>query len=445
MQGMQANMPHKLLIVAPFTEGTPYAEEAEELRAGAARLGYRVEPIEVPDQGDWRRNICLKPRAIFDRFARHDGPLLVLDADCRVLRPLDGLLALAESVDVMIKLRPRCAFTALFNVGVIFFADTRRARMLAQTWAERTERHGIFHRFPDQATFSEAMLDAQRHVRFRPLPLPMHVEPRDADKVPEDQRIIYHYKSSRAQRNARTPDKLAPEPLDSGLMAEFVCLRPERLRPRVGLPLNGNDGATEDFCEYARRFGIDKAWIYRLPVAPSDRAALDHCKVFAWRQLAGHFAPGTPLIVADLDLIMLQSPRPWCARLREADIVVAWDRDQPGSRPSIRCVGMKTSAMLVEQGLPAVERRYVELRADRPSATALRQALGEVLANPPRGLRVATMPADSIVALDQATSQSPMVTTDSSMKLMGEQSWHRPMFLRRPQGTTSARSNAGGL
>ena len=423
-----------LLIVAPYTEGTPYAEEAEELRDGAAKLGYRVEPIEIADQGDWRHNICKKPRAIFDRMTRHDGPVLVLDADCRVLRPLDELFVLGRGVDVMIKHREHYAFSALFNVGVIYFAATRNARMLAQTWAERTERHGIFHRFPDQATFSEAMLDGQHRLRFRPLPRKFHVEPRDADQVPEEERCIFHYKSSRAQRNARQAESMVPTPIDSGLEAEFVCLCVERKKDFKKLALSGAEGAASDFVEYTHRFGIDRVWMFRLPVAPDDMPALDHCRVFAWRSLMNRFSEDKPLVVADLNVLMLQSPRPWCELLSQADIVVAWDRRLSTALPSPRCIAMRTNHIVGEQLLPRLERCYVERRqSESDPSLALAQALGHVLAEPLPGLRVATLPADTIVPMSQATSQSQMILTDTEMSLTGEQSWHRPMFLRHPQ------------
>jgi len=426
-------MSEKPLIVAPYTAGTPYAQEAEELREGAVQFGLCVEPIEVPDHGDWRHNICLKPRAIFERMVQHDGPVLVLDADCRVLQPLDELMRLGSTADVMIKHRPGYAFTALFNVGVIYFAATRAARLLAQTWAERTERHGIFHRFPDQATFTEAMLDAKRFIRFRNLPLKFHVEPRDADKVPEAERVIFHHKSSRAQRNARKADGPQPLPIDTGLPAEFICLRPERAAGTQGLALNGNDGASADYAEYARRFGIDRVWTLRLPIAVDDWAALDHCRIFSWRSLAGRFPPNTPILVTDLNVLMMQSPRPWCQLLEHADVVVAWDRRQSWAVPSIRCVAMRTSGIVVDQFLPQLERRYLQRRESAMPDVALAEAMAEVLNDVGSQVRVATLPGETIVPMNEATSQSQMITTNSDLKLTGEPSWHRPRFLRRPQ------------
>lgn len=433
-------MSESLLIVAPYTAGTPYADEAEELRQSAAAFGLRVEPIEVPDQGDWRHNICQKPRAIYQRMLDHDGPVLVLDADCRVLRPLDGLLDLARTADVMIKHRPGYSFTALFNVGVIFFAATRAARLLAQTWAERTERHGIFHRFPDQATFSEAMLDAKRFVRFRELPIQYHVEPRDAEDVPPPDRFIYHHKSSRAQRNARRATAGPPQPLDDELPGEFICLRPDRQANAKSLALNGDEGAAQDFTEYARRYGINRVWTLRLPIATNDWDALDHCRVFTWRSLVGRFPPNTPLMVMDLNVLMMQSPRPWCQLLEQADIVLAWDRRKSWSSPSIRCLGMRNSPAVVDELLPRVEKRYLERRESEMPEPALAQALADVLRNDAARVRVATLPGETIVPIHRATSQSQMITVEGDMKLTGEPSWHRPRFLGRTAATPPART-----
>lgn len=435
-------MSQELLIVAPFTSGTPYAEEVRELAAGAAPLGYRVEPIEIPDQGHWLLNVCVKPKYIWDVFRQHSGPMLILDADCRILKPLDELLALADEVDVAIKYRRGFSFTALFNVGVILLGATPLARRLVESWAVRTERYGLFHRFPDQATFTEAILDLQRELRFRALPLKFHVEPRDVDKIAEPERVIFHHKSSRAQRNANpqarpTPTSPIGPPEDVGV----VALGPKLANPAAGLPLCGWDGAKADFHEYAMRCGVKKFWQFGIPVAPDDRAALEHCRLFAWSDLSRRFPPESRVLIADTEIVLMHNPRPVYAPLAEADVVVAWDSGQEESLPDARLIGLRMTPAVVETLLPRIEQAYERLKPRIGPELGLRRALADGLRSCESSVHTVVLPKDTICNLAEASLRTFAVAARGEpVCCTGDRTWHRPSFLRHPKTSPASQT-----
>lgn len=400
-------MPHDLLIVAPYTRGTVYADEARELAESAARLGYRVEPLEMPDRGHWVLNVSIKPRCLYEAFRRHQGPMLVLDADCRILRPLDELVALLDRCELAIKYRPGYCFSGMFNVGVMLLAQTPVTLALVERWAELTEVWGIYHRFPDQATFTEALLAVQHQIRFRPLPLKFHVEPRDVEQVAEAERVIFHHKSSRVQRNS--PAQPVPRPnVPPCTEAQFVCLRPKKTAA-VGLPLAGADGAAQDLVEFAQRFGIANVWVFGMPVAEHDRTALEHCKPFALNNLRERFKPGSRLVVCDHDVIFTVPPHEFAAPLEVADMVLAWDASNPDALPSTRVIGLRLTDAVCQQILPAIERTYVELRPHHEPADALARAIAQVLSAPPADIKLFALSTNTFAELPQATHLTRVV------------------------------------
>lgn len=76
-----------MLVVAYFTFGTPYADEARRLEASLRdhRLDYEI--ASVPAFGSWQKATQYKPRFLLDMWQRHGTqPLLYLDADAIVVQ-----------------------------------------------------------------------------------------------------------------------------------------------------------------------------------------------------------------------------------------------------------------------------------------------------------------------------------------------------------------------
>lgn len=73
-----------MLVVAYFSEGTPYEREADLLRASLERVGmpHRIDP--VPDRGGWYANTAYKAEFLGAVREEESGPLLYLDVDAVV-------------------------------------------------------------------------------------------------------------------------------------------------------------------------------------------------------------------------------------------------------------------------------------------------------------------------------------------------------------------------
>ena len=68
-------------IVAFYTEGTLYEQEAKRMRTSAERLGLSVALTPVKSTGSWVRNASMKPSFLLEERTRRTGPLLYVDVD----------------------------------------------------------------------------------------------------------------------------------------------------------------------------------------------------------------------------------------------------------------------------------------------------------------------------------------------------------------------------
>lgn len=89
------------LVIAYYTEGTGYAQEADKLRLSMLPLGLEHQIEAVPNLGSWQRNTQFKARFILDMMDRFPGrPLLYVDADATFERYPAALCALDADIAV---------------------------------------------------------------------------------------------------------------------------------------------------------------------------------------------------------------------------------------------------------------------------------------------------------------------------------------------------------
>jgi len=122
------------LIVSYYTPGTAYETSAMALRDDATRLGLscRIEPR--PARGSWVENCAQKARFIRELHLQEQRPLLWLDADSRLRRPLHVLEDSAADLAVA-RLRGWEFYT-----GQIYFGATPAASRLLDIWVDYCER-----------------------------------------------------------------------------------------------------------------------------------------------------------------------------------------------------------------------------------------------------------------------------------------------------------------
>lgn len=111
-----------------------------------------------------------RARVIADLLQASEGPLIYLDADSCVRKPVTGMLELLEKNDLVVHHRAgRKAHTRL-AVGVLGWSQTDAAAKAAEDWAQRVEPQQL-EWFTEQRTLWET-IRAQPELRVGKLPLP---------------------------------------------------------------------------------------------------------------------------------------------------------------------------------------------------------------------------------------------------------------------------------
>lgn len=419
------SLTENLLIVCKYARGSAYADEAQLLQASAAQFGYRVRTIEAADEGDWWRNCANKPRHLLEAVREHDGPLLCLDADCRVLKPLDELVALLEHADLAVKYRPDCCLSALFNAAVLLLRRTPATLGVVETWAQRGERFGSLHRFVEQGAFAEGVLYNQAWFRCVPLADKFHTMYDPAGGPPPVDAVIVHLKASRRQRTTALPTAARPafDSVDSDVA--YVVLEPQVSGPTKGLPMSGVEGAAADFHEYASRFGLTHVATATLPITARDPAALEPFKPAVWRTLCQRFPEGTKLVACDYDTVLLRDPGIFSDPLERADVVVAWDAGQAEALPATSVIGVRSGPLVRDVLAPQVERVVQALRGNVPDHLLLRRALAETLRGLRTRIRVAALPAETVSDLSQAGRETVALSVRGKPRaIQAPARWH---------------------
>lgn len=402
-----------LLVVCKYDRGSSYAAEAQELAASARRFGYAVRTIETANLGDWWKNTANKPRLLLETLREHEGPLLCLDADCRILQPLDELVSLLDDADLAVKHRPGHCFSALFNAAVLLVRRTPATLGVLDTWARRGEQFGSLHRFVEQGAFAEGMLYAQGALVCRELPERFHtMHERDGGAPPADAAII-HLKVSRRERHSALPPDHRPPAPEAEVAGHFVTLRPRRTAPPPGLPMNGIDGAIRDYQEYASRFGIAPAGSIQAPVAEGDVAGLEAHHPAAAAELTRQLPPGSQVVLSDYDTVFLRDPAIFTDALADADLALAWDRRDSAALPALVTWAFRTGPQTAALW-PAWQEALTWATAGDPLAAP--RALAEVL----RGggpWRVATLLSESVADVPHAGRDTVVLANRGPLRL----------------------------
>ena len=136
-----------LRVIAFYSEGTPYEEEAAILRASLNRVGMAHEITPVPDRGSWGANTLHKGQFIKAKRNEHRGPLLYVDVDAYVHENcsayFEGLAAqgfdfgahyFAGPAKGHDRSKVRAEGWRLLS-GTLFLGDTPACKRLCSAWA----------------------------------------------------------------------------------------------------------------------------------------------------------------------------------------------------------------------------------------------------------------------------------------------------------------------
>lgn len=426
-------MSHNLLIACTYTAGSPYEAEARQLAETAARFGYNMRGIAVPDQGDWWRNVGIKPSYVLDLLESHPGPLLFLDSDCLILQPLDELLAMLDHCDLTVKYRPGNCFSGLFNAAVLLVRKTTATQLVVRTWAERGRDYAHLHRFSEQGAFAEGMLWAQRELRYLPLPERFHMFPVKPGGGPPPGCVILHNKTSNKVRNTALPTTPPSQACRLASDVHVVAIGPTPPADLKGLPLGGVLGAQQDFSEYASRYGIGKFWSITVNGTNHDPHRLEHAKLLALRKMFAQFPLGARVILVDHDVVFLRNPQRIADALDRADLALAWRDNGHQLLPRTEAIAVKLTEAVRDKLLIDLERTHARLLHDEIAGDALALALCEVLGRMPGEITATRLPVETVTDLSGATQETVVLSARGEMNFNhGETRWptlHTPAQL----------------
>lgn len=126
------------MIVCGFYTNDVYKSHALRMKVSAEQFGLEVDLQQLPDQGSWNKNTCMKPKFAKQMLDKHLGEtVLLVDTDAvfrsapeRLLRPL-----FHEDVALFF------AGNGHPSSGTMFFRNTSRARIFCNFWQTVIENH----------------------------------------------------------------------------------------------------------------------------------------------------------------------------------------------------------------------------------------------------------------------------------------------------------------
>lgn len=210
--GKTARMSHPL-IVSYYTPNSAYEVHARTLLEDTKRLGLeaRIEPR--PARTSWLENCAQKAEFIFQMHEQEQRPLLWIDADARLLRPLDMLRG--EGIDFAAVILNGWEFMG----GQIYFGTSPVAAQLLQRWRDYCL---AFPHIWDQVSLGYAWWDVSLETNFSTLILPKRVmkkAPRTVGQwlkqaLPPSRPCIFHQQESRRSKATQEASKQAEFGMD---------------------------------------------------------------------------------------------------------------------------------------------------------------------------------------------------------------------------------------
>jgi len=128
------------LVVSYYTIGTPYEYEADLLRGSLHAFKYEHSIVARPNTGSWVSNTCTKADVILKAWETSKLPIVWLDADSIVQKPLTLLEThanLRTDFGAHFAAKPTTKKQNAIWSGTLFFNKTEGAEALLKKWAHR--------------------------------------------------------------------------------------------------------------------------------------------------------------------------------------------------------------------------------------------------------------------------------------------------------------------
>ncbi len=186
-----------------FFAGERYKQLVLDLDNSARKHGYHIRSIQIKDQHNWGKCVCEKPRLIYKYYTKIGPPLLYLDADTLIVKPLFELAEMLRNYPLVARERN---LGDRFNLGVMGFGKHCLLAPLLKRWYMSTRDKLGYNHTVDQKPFEHLLLrQPYKSLQVGNLPITYNFLP--ADEVDsgfkkEDAHIL-HLKESKTNELAR--------------------------------------------------------------------------------------------------------------------------------------------------------------------------------------------------------------------------------------------------
>lgn len=187
--------------IITFYSNDEYKILAEKLQESGKKFGHYVNILEVKNEKQWGSAICKKPQLINKRYNKFGSPLLYLDADCEIVKPLDDLIYLINKNDLCIRERN---LKDKYNLGVMGFGiNKNKLKPFLLEWERLTNRTFGTTQTVDQKPFESLIRNKYTKLKVHSLPPYYNFLPADDLEYNRDKAVIHHNKESKTNLLAR--------------------------------------------------------------------------------------------------------------------------------------------------------------------------------------------------------------------------------------------------
>lgn len=187
--------------IITFYSNDDYKQLAIKLQESGKKFGHYINILQIKNEKQWGSAICKKPQLINKRYNKFGAPLLYLDADCEIIKPLDDLIYLINKNDLCIRERN---LIDKYNLGVMGFGTNRaKLRPFLLEWEKLTNRTFGTTQTVDQKPFESLIRNKYTKLKIHNLPPYYNFLPADDLDYNREKAVIYHNKESKTNLLAR--------------------------------------------------------------------------------------------------------------------------------------------------------------------------------------------------------------------------------------------------
>jgi hypothetical protein len=187
--------------IITFFSNDDYCCLAKKLVCSGKKFGYDIYAVPIIDYKHWAKSVCDKPRIIQKYYNKLGSPLLYLDADCEIVKPLHELVQIIKQNDICVRERN---LKDRYNLGVMGFGTNQKLlRQFLHQWTNATKASLGNSQTVDQKPFSDLVHKKYRQLKVHNLGPYYNFLPADHLDFEKEKAYILHHKESKTNPLAR--------------------------------------------------------------------------------------------------------------------------------------------------------------------------------------------------------------------------------------------------